>query len=154
MSQLALGLRSLLIRLAVFFVLAATLAWVLGGTLFPSSQSVTFPPFIVGAETYAWRVTGHAQEARPVAWTLVRMTAEGARPVAVDVAGPWIRTWGPNVHAGGALLGIESGAPGDAAGLWVVSLSADGSTGARKVSDEGELLGTLRVPPGSSANGS
>lgn len=154
MSQLALGLRSLLIRLAVFFVLAATLAWILGGTLFPSSQSVTFPPFSVGSSTYAWRVTGHAQDAGPVTWTLVRFTAEGARAVPVAVNAPWIRTWGPHLHAGGALLGVESGAPGDAAGLWVVSLSTDGSTGAQKVSDESELLGTLRVPPGYSPNGS
>ncbi len=38
MSQVALGLRSLLVKLAIFFVMAALLAWALGGTLWPRPE--------------------------------------------------------------------------------------------------------------------
>jgi hypothetical protein len=37
-SQVALGLRSLLFKLSVFFVMAALLAWALGGTLWPRPE--------------------------------------------------------------------------------------------------------------------
>lgn len=43
MGQLALGLRSLLVKVAIFFVLAAALAWALGGTLFPRPARVSYP---------------------------------------------------------------------------------------------------------------
>lgn len=43
MGQLALGLRSLLVKVAIFFVLAAALAWALGGTLFPRPARVDYP---------------------------------------------------------------------------------------------------------------
>jgi hypothetical protein len=154
MSQLALGLRALLVRLTIFFVMAAMLAWVLGGTLFPAPQSVTFPAFEVGGVQYAWRVTGSAHEAGPVAWSLVRRDDSGMRTVNVDIPAPWRRTWGPLVHAGGALLGVECGAASGAAGLWVAQIAPDGSSTVRKVADESELLGTLRLPPGSTPNGS
>lgn len=154
MSQLALGLRALLVRLTVFFVMAAMLAWVLGGTLFPSPQSVTFPAFDVGGVRYAWRVTGSAREAGPVSWSLVRSEESGMRPFDVGVAAPWRRTWGPVVHSGGALLGVECGAAAEAAGLWVAEIAPDGSAKARKVADEAELLGALRLPAGSGPNGS
>lgn len=153
MSQLALGLRALLVRLTVFFVMAAMLAWVLGGTLFPSPQSVTFPPFEVGGTRYALRVTGNARDAAPVSWSLVRGEETGMRPFGVGVPAPWLRTWGPLVHSGGAVLGVECGAPAEAAGLWVAQIAPDGSTTARKVADEAELLGMLRLPPGSGPNG-
>jgi hypothetical protein len=153
MSQLALGLRALLVRLTVFFVMAAMLAWVLGGTLFPSPQSVTFPPFEVGGVRYAWRVTGSAREAGPVSWSLVRAEESGMQRFDVGVPSPWLRTWGPLVHAGGALMGVECGAPAGAAGLWVAQIAPDGSATARKVTDESELLGTLRLPPGTTPNG-
>ncbi|MBC24085.1 MAG: hypothetical protein CMJ32_09255 [Phycisphaerae bacterium] len=38
MGQLALGFQSLLFKLAIFVVMAALLAWALGGTLWPRSQ--------------------------------------------------------------------------------------------------------------------
>ena len=40
MGQFALGIRSLLIRLAVFFVMAVLLAWALGGTLWPRAEVI------------------------------------------------------------------------------------------------------------------
>ena len=153
MSQLALGLRALLVRLTVFFVMAAMLAWVLGGTLFPAPQSVTFPPFEVGGIRYAWRVTGNARDAGPVSWSLVRASEAGMRPVDLGVPAPWLRTWGPLVNAGGALLGLECGAAAEAAGLWVAHIAPDGKATVRKVADETELLGTLRLAPGAGPNG-
>jgi len=153
MSQLALGLRALLVRLTVFFVMAAILAWILGGTLFPSPQSVTFPAFEVGGVRYAWRVTGNAREAGPVSWSIVRAEESGMRRFDVGVPAPWRRTWGPLVHAGGALLGVECGAVSDDAELWVAQIAPDGTASARKVESESELLGTLRLPPGTTPNG-
>ena len=38
MGQVALGFRSLLIKLAVFFMMAVLLAWALGGTLWPRAE--------------------------------------------------------------------------------------------------------------------
>lgn len=153
MSQLALGLRALLVRLTVFFVMAAMLAWVLGGTLFPSPQSVTFPAFEVGGARYAWRVTGNAREAGPVSWSLVRSEDSGMRTFDVGVPAPWLRTWGPLVDAAGALVGVECGAAADAAGLWVAQIAPDGTASARRVESESELLGMLRLPPGTTPNG-
>lgn len=40
MSQVALGLRSLVIKLAIFVAMAALLAWALGGTLWPRPERV------------------------------------------------------------------------------------------------------------------
>ena len=41
-AQVMLGLRSLLVKVAIFFVMAALLAWALGGTLFPRPEVVDY----------------------------------------------------------------------------------------------------------------
>ena len=38
--QVILGLRSLIVKAVVFFIMAALLAWALGGTLFPRPEVV------------------------------------------------------------------------------------------------------------------
>lgn len=53
-GQVALGLRSLLVRSAIFFVLAAALAWALGGTLFPRPERVEWPT--VEFDNHRWNV--------------------------------------------------------------------------------------------------
>lgn len=52
MGQIALGFRSLMIRLAIFFVMALLLAWALGGTLWP--RPVTAPAMSIDAGGVVW----------------------------------------------------------------------------------------------------
>lgn len=55
MGQLALGFRSLLVRAAVFFIMAALLAWALGGTLWPRAVGVFIDTASFQGEDWAWR---------------------------------------------------------------------------------------------------
>lgn len=144
MSQLALGLRALLVRLTVFFVMAALLAWVLGGTLFPGPQSVTLAPFEVGGSAYALRVTGTARDPGSVRWSLLRTEPTGPRTVDAGVPGTWVRTWGPVLGAEGALIGVECASSGGSTELWIALIAPDGSTRAHQVRDQDELLMALR----------
>lgn len=67
MGQVALGLRSLLVRAAVFFALAAALAWILGGTLFPRPARVDHAPVTFAAKQWHVRMSvggDHPGEAR------------------------------------------------------------------------------------------
>jgi len=77
LGQVALGLRSLLVRSAIFFVLAAALAWALGGTLFPRPERVEGPS--VDFDSHRWNVRmsvggDHPGEAR---FELMRATIKG-----------------------------------------------------------------------------
>ena len=58
MGQVALGFRSLLVRAAVFFIMAALLAWALGGTLGPRAVGV-----FVDRASFRER-TGHGDRGR------------------------------------------------------------------------------------------
>ena len=55
MGQVALGFRSLLVRAAVFFVMAALLAWALGGTLWPRAVGVLLDEVSFAGTEWAWR---------------------------------------------------------------------------------------------------
>ena len=93
MGQLALGFRSLAIRTAVFFVMAALLAWALGGTLWERTIDRTTDAARVGDAAYYWRVSLSGNEAHPVRWRLMRRIGDNSeQPVEdmefVDVAGP------------------------------------------------------------------
>ncbi|MDG2477987.1 MAG: hypothetical protein P8M32_08850 [Phycisphaerales bacterium] len=58
MGQVALGLRSLGVRIVVFFIMAALLAWALGGTLWPWPVSAIQRPVInAGGTQWGWLVT-------------------------------------------------------------------------------------------------
>ncbi len=94
MGQLALGFRSLLIKIAIFFLMAGLLAWALGGTLFPKPTIVDLP----GAGDVYWRVSSGG-ELHGLQWSLVQdgktiksghwQTAVG--PVIVDGTS-WVAT--------------------------------------------------------------
>ncbi len=56
MGQLALGVRSLIIRLMLFFVMAVLLAWALGGTLWPRPVSAQAIVDQDGNVTCSWTV--------------------------------------------------------------------------------------------------
>ncbi|HMN94929.1 MAG TPA: hypothetical protein PKC43_00675 [Phycisphaerales bacterium] len=57
MGQLTLGLRSLAIKALIFFVLAAVLAWILGGTLFPRPERVEGEPVLFGDRSWFVRLS-------------------------------------------------------------------------------------------------
>jgi hypothetical protein len=94
MGQIALGFRSLLIKLAVFFVMAALLAWALGGTLWPRAETVDRVPVDFGGCQWFWRLTAGGREHQQT-WSMMVRCAEGhpepvAGPLWEDVAGPVI----------------------------------------------------------------
>jgi len=94
MGQLALGFRSLLIKAAIFFVMAGLLAWTLGGALFPQPTIVNLP----GAGDIYWRVSSGG-EINGLQWSLMNgdheiktgMWQSAVGPVIVDGVS-WIAT--------------------------------------------------------------
>ena len=72
MGQVALGLRSLVVRIIVFVVMAALLAWALGGTLWPRPVSAIQRPVINAAGSqWGWMVTVDSAD-QEVFYTLAR----------------------------------------------------------------------------------
>ena len=94
MGQVVLGFRSLLIKAAIFFVMAGLLAWALGGTLFPQPTIVNLP----GAGEVYWRVSSGG-EINGLQWSLMKGDQEiksgrwqsAVGPVIVDGVS-WIAT--------------------------------------------------------------
>jgi hypothetical protein len=85
MGQLALGFRSLLIKISIFFVMAGLLAWALGGTLFPQPTIVNLP----GAGEVYWRVSSGGK-INGLLWTLMRDDEEIRSGHWQSVVGPVI----------------------------------------------------------------
>jgi hypothetical protein len=63
MGQFALGIRSLLFKAAIFVVLAALLAWALGGTLFPRPSRTEFHAATFAGHQWMWRVSVYDRRA-------------------------------------------------------------------------------------------
>ena len=94
MGQFVLGLRSLAVKLAVFFVLAALLAWILGGTLWPRPQSTHTQGVVFAGKTWSWRLTIGPRSADDIRWQLVSFVdANKDRSSAVELA--WREVAGP-----------------------------------------------------------
>jgi hypothetical protein len=70
MGQLALGLRSLVVKTAIFVVMAALLAWALGGTLWPREETVELPGVSCGDKLYNWQLAVGGGEEPPIRWHL------------------------------------------------------------------------------------
>jgi hypothetical protein len=112
MGQFTLGIRSLLIKATIFVIMAALLAWALGGTLWPrqhvayvKSSSVGDPK--VSGRSYFWRISLDQRVQERATWTLMfnirdleyvpaedRSGREGAGPVVA----------GDSVYFGGRTL--------------------------------------------------
>jgi hypothetical protein len=92
MGQFLLGIRSLLIKSAVFVVMAALLAWALGGTLWPGAHVIDTvgSRVIVGGDAYFWRLTSRKAvgEDGSACWELMVLGSGVPRPAAADG-----RTW-------------------------------------------------------------
>jgi hypothetical protein len=59
MGQFTLGIRSLLIKATIFVIMAALLAWALGGTLWPRPARVELPAGIFLGDELAWKLSVH-----------------------------------------------------------------------------------------------
>ncbi len=70
MGQLALGLRSLAVRTAIFVVMAALLAWALGGTLWPREETVELPGVSCAGRQFNWQLAVGGGEEHPIRWHL------------------------------------------------------------------------------------
>lgn len=77
MGQLLLGFRSLLVKISIFVVMAALLAWALGGTLWPRPVVVEDEPLHLDAAAWYWslsiggdRMRGDRSTSQP-RWTMV-----------------------------------------------------------------------------------
>lgn len=81
MGQVALGFRSLLVKIAIFMVMASLLAWALGGTLFPRPVTAIQTPILnAGGSDWAWQV--RIEPARhELTWQLVRKIDDAWQPV-------------------------------------------------------------------------
>jgi len=93
MGQVALGFRSLLIKLAVFVIMAALLAWALGGTLWPRAEVVEFDPVSFDGREWYWRVSVGGRQDGQIRWTMMVRDADGQTRAWeerswVEVAGP------------------------------------------------------------------
>lgn len=84
MGQVTLGLRSLAIKLAVFFVLAALLAWALGGTLWPRPVTADMQDVEFAGQIWFWRLSVGGDRPGVARWTLMRSESGSNRAREVD----------------------------------------------------------------------
>lgn len=118
MGQLTLGLRSLAIKVVVFFALAAALAWILGGTLFPRPEHVDGPTVSFADRTWFVRLSVGGDAPGLARYEL--MEQEGDR--SLEPVGGVFAEASEIVIAGDRLLvGMrEPGATGSIGGMWVL----------------------------------
>ena len=110
MGQLALGLRSLIVRLTIFVIMAALLAWALGGTLFPRPTIVTLSTTTAGPTEYQWELHSGDMVAGGQQWQLLSSHSGAMAPL--TCSGWWSRPLGPiwfeqQTIIGGSWLGLD-----------------------------------------------
>jgi hypothetical protein len=101
MGQISLGIRSLLFRLTMFVVMAALLAWILGGTLWPRAEVADFPKVAWQGASWWLREAVGGEERGMVRWTLLRQVGDERIEPWRNGPGepePWIAAVGPVVH--------------------------------------------------------
>lgn len=78
MGQLVLGFRSLFVKIAVFVVFAALLAWILGGTLWPKPHFVDSAAVSFDGGQWFWRqvIQGDRRQPAAVHWRLMAYDGE------------------------------------------------------------------------------
>jgi hypothetical protein len=128
MGQLVLGFRSLLVKAAVFVIMAALLAWALGGTLWPRPTTVIVDSQQLDGKTYAWRITVSAREEPHIVY---RLCAGDTDDDSHDRKPIDERSWTdctPMVKRDGALL-TAARLGNDPAGTWtLLRIAPDGIT--------------------------
>jgi hypothetical protein len=104
MGQLALGFRSLLVKLAVFFVMAALLAWALGGTLWPRSETVDFAGVPFDGREWFRRLTVGGREGPGARWSIMVRDAHERRARPFEPA-TWVELTDPVAGADAVYFG-------------------------------------------------
>ena len=96
MGQFALGIRSLVIKIAIFVAMAAMLAWLLGGTLFPRAEAADGPAVTWRAATWRLRLEVGGEHHGQARWHLLRQSGD-AKPEFWTLAGfeQWSDAAGP-----------------------------------------------------------
>ena len=112
MGQATLAVRDFLIRVAIFVVLAALLAWAVGGTLF-GSHRVNFPAVDWDGREWAVQVIGNGRQPDRVRWRLLSRRGEEPWTVhPVSESGQWRDLVGPVADADGLRLAVAAEGPG------------------------------------------
>jgi hypothetical protein len=96
MGQFALGLRSWLVKITVFVIMAALLAWALGGTLFPRPSVAKFEPVSFAGERWYWKLSVGGKNAGEVRWDLMTQ-GEDDKTAPFDANRHWAEVAGPIV---------------------------------------------------------
>lgn len=146
MGQVALGLRSLLVKLAIFFGLAAALVWVLGGTLFPRPVRVLYPAVEFAGATWQVRLSVGGEHPGE-AWYELLMSEPGQR--AEPVGGEYAQ-FGEPLVAGGALFVPMKRRDADGGGWVLRRIAADRSEQSEALPDRltvEQRLAALRDTP-------
>jgi len=104
MGQLALGLRSLVVKAAIFFLLAAALAWVLGGTLFPRPARVLYQGVEFSGALWQVRLSVGGEHPNEAWYELVR-TAPGERMEVVG--GEYAESSAPVIAGDSLVIGMR-----------------------------------------------
>ncbi len=96
MGQFALGIRSLVIKSAIFVVMAALLAWTLGGTLFPRAEIGDGPATVWHGANWKLRLSLGGDAPGIVRWSLVRQEGDKKpEPWPLAGFGRWAEAAGP-----------------------------------------------------------
>jgi hypothetical protein len=114
MGQATLAFRNLLVRAAIFVVLAAALAWFVGGTLF-GKHRVNFPAITWDGREWAAQVIGNGTRPDEVRWRLLSKTGEEPWTVMpISETGQWRILVGPNVDDQGLWIKVAEHVSPDA----------------------------------------
>ena len=98
MGQVILGFRSLIIKLALFFLFAALLAWALGGTLFPRPEVIEFDSILFGGHRWYWKISVGGREPGKgrMIWQFMKSGDEDESPTVIGDT-TWVDATGPVV---------------------------------------------------------
>lgn len=124
MGQFALGVRSLIIKVAIFVALAALLAWSLGGTLFPRAETSDGSAVSWHGATWRLRVAVGGDHPGQARWQLVRQAGDET-PVPWPLAGfeHWTEAAGPVATKDALFVAFRDR---DAAGWTIASITDAG----------------------------
>ena len=118
MGQATLAVRDFLIRVAIFVVLAALLAWAVGGTLF-GSHRVNFPAIDWDGREWAVQVIGNGRQPDRVRWRLLWKRGEDPWTIhPVSETAQWRDLIGPVADADGLRVAVAT--EGQAGKNWMI----------------------------------
>lgn len=108
MGQATLAVRDFLIRAAIFVVLAALLAWAVGGTLF-GSHRVNFPAVDWDGREWSVQAIGNGRQPDRVRWRLLWRRGEDPWTVhPASESSQWRDLVGPVADADGLRIAVAS----------------------------------------------